>query len=387
MHPQRSAQSVQLRYDQRRVAISGDNEQATAWLVEFLHPAFERAAPGLDDCFVRLVIDPQLHQSLAQVRVTATPSKVDCFTLDGSFAPGLAIECSELGRWVFDPRHDAYYHVSASGKETQVLVREDTKPSRFALMRVVRETSTAAELHLGRLPVHGAAFLAGSHTILVSGPKRSGKTSFLIWALMCGAKFLSNDRVQVDLSPTEPIARGMPTIVKIRPGALMFFPQLRRALKTGRYRWYRTIEECRAGILSLRDGPCDDRSSSGLSGRQFCEVLGVKAVASAPLGAIVFPTVRPNAMGMRLSRLSQAGALERLARGIMKPGICQKASQVFGGEAASLTVSPKTELKRCRELTARVPCFECILGTNAYHAELSTLFRREGIGEPWGKAA
>jgi hypothetical protein len=108
----------------------------------------------------------------------------------------------------------------------------------------VRELAANRAQRTGGLLLHAAAFAAGDQGIVVAGPKRAGKTTLLLHALSAAsARYVSNDRVLVTADRGRAIARGVPTIVRVRRGALDRFPAVAARFASASYHHRLTLEE------------------------------------------------------------------------------------------------------------------------------------------------
>jgi hypothetical protein len=188
----------------------------------------------------------------------------------------------------------------------------------------------------------------------------------------------------------------MPTIVMLRDGTLELFPGLARAYEAARYDRSRTLAECAPGVprAAPRAGAGFDRP--GISPAQFCRLLGARMAAAAPVRALLFPVVAPDARGLALEALSADAARAVLGRSLLKPGHPTRLSALFAPcatravpapahapahapvhapgrapvGAGPLEVAPALEAERCARLVARVPAFAVRLGPDAYARHL-----------------
>jgi hypothetical protein len=84
-------------------------------------------------------------------------------------------------------------------------------------MRAVRELAMGHAGDRGLL-LHAAAGAVAHRVVVLAGPTAAGKTTLLLHLLRSGvARYVANNRVRVSLGEDPPRARGMPTIVTIRP--------------------------------------------------------------------------------------------------------------------------------------------------------------------------
>jgi hypothetical protein len=272
---------------------------------------------------------------------------------------------------IFDHEHKVFYQIKSDGKTIEILTAAGNKASRIALMRVVREFAMIHSAQRHALVIHGAAFSAGDHCVIVAGPKRAGKTTLLMHALHSGkARFLSNDRVVVFLEEDRALARGMPTIVTIRKESLEKFPEGSGRLETTSYNF--TLSLCETAEQRTRP---DREGRFSLSPAQFCQFLQVTPLSQQKLGALVFPRISTTNAAMALEPLSFDVAVSRLTDAIFQTHLSRRT-------ASSLMFERGHELDReslerlCFRLFSMVRCFDCQLGPDVYadSASAASLF-------------
>jgi len=340
-----------------------------AWLGEFLEPWFTfRDEPALAGApCVEVAIDAdELSARLAAAEPTG--HAVDVFTRDDAQPPWPLVRAGGADELAVDPRGQlaiGVAHDARGARVVRVLAAAERPYGRLAAMRVLRELASAHALARGALPVHGAAVAERSGVTLFVGPKEAGKSTLLLHALLQGgARYVSNDRVFVDVTARGATARGMPTIVSLREGSLALAPRLRDEVASKAWHYASTIAEaCARRVSGEKAEGAGTRWPPGLSPSQLCVLLGVEAQAGGALARVVFPEIAPAAGGPRftLRRLApeQAGA-RLLANGLVAGG--RPATFVSGatpGARDALAAS-------ARALAAVVPCFACTLGPDAY---------------------
>jgi hypothetical protein len=111
---------------------------------------------------------------------------------------------------------------------------------------------------------------------------------------------------------------------------------------------------------------------------QLCEITGAERAATTALKAIVLPRVDPDRQGLALQRLDPNVAAARLPSALFQPAsrLC-----LSRGRDAALPAIADTD----GVLTAvakSVPCFECVLGENAYSSESRAHFLSQLLGTP-----
>lgn len=108
---------------------------------------------------------------------------------------------------------------------TEVLAEPGDLRSRLGLARVARELSWASVEADDRVALHAAAFELDGRAFLLGGPRRAGKTTVLLAALVqLGARLVANDCLSLRLGPDGPVVRGVPTVVRVRPGTRQVLP-------------------------------------------------------------------------------------------------------------------------------------------------------------------
>jgi hypothetical protein len=256
---------------------------------------------------------------------------------------------SRPGRVFRDTRAPLFYEVSEDVHRVEILARERTRKTRTALMRVVRELAMDRVVATGGLLVHGSAVATGGGTVVMCGPRRSGKTTLLIALLHApGTRYVANDRCVVRVGEGGATVRGLPTLVSIRRDTLDHFPEVRRRLAAAR--------------PDLGPGS-EERPRFSLGPPELCALLGGCArEPGGPLQALVFPHVTADPARLGLRRLGAAEALERLRQGLFRAEHASPLGEVFASrDAGSRSASAGVE----RWLAERVACFECRLGGGA----------------------
>lgn len=296
-----------------------------AWLMSFFGPCFDRGA-GPAQVSVTLVIDAARAEAMV-AGATATGREIDWMTRDQGqvllpllrtvVSPSAAVPQTADAR---DVVREGEVLILPRADGADLVAPEDNRRTRMTLMRVVRELASGAALAAGDVPLHASAVVAGGGATVFVGPKMAGKTTLLCHSLgHAGARYLANDRVFID--PVSGVARGMPTIVKLRAGTL-------------------PIGEARF------DPP------------ELCAHLGVEAVGSAPVHRIVYVDPVRIVDDLALTPLAPTEA----ARLVLAHGLVAK-----GGQAAMFArEAPPPDIAA---LTERVPCFHLALGPRAYEPD------------------
>lgn len=359
---QRPAEAL-VRFRDLEVGVRA-GPQALAWLAEFLTPWLE-VVPGAAPAGVALHVDAGRFDRL---RAAAQPTGLSArdFTRDSPAAP-VPLFRTEGGpdgdaEWLLDPTLRTA--IGRRGPQRVEIVAARERPAgRLALMRVLRELATAHATRLGLLALHAAAVADAAGVTLFAGARRVGKSSLLVHALgppgESGARFVANDRVLVDADAR---AHGVPTIVRLREGALALRPALAREVLSGAYHYPSTWRESRA-LRAAGAAPegRPQRWPPGLSAAQLCGLLGVERAAGGPVARVVFPSLDGACDSYRLERIDP----ERAAAALIGDGL------FAGGRHADFfaaAVTPPRDALRARvvALCERVPCYTCALGPRAY---------------------
>lgn len=325
------------------------------WLLDF-SPPWLAAAESADQC-VRLVRDDALRERAAGG--DGVPITVAAFELDQGTVRLAAHRSIDGSLVAADEGYGVVYVVAAGGRHIDVLAGRRDRGARSALMRVVREALMIHARRTGHLLLHAAAVTGKNGCVVLAGRKHSGKTSLLLHLLRgAGAAFLANDRVAIAAAGGSLAARGIPTVIGIDPGAERFFPDLADVLRA------RGSDHRRGAHEPL---PTVPPARCVVSPRQLCDALGVPAEATGAVRAIVFPVISPAASGIRVQRLPEAVASARLdaSRFGQAPFA---ASELFAPpESEQGGADPAAIAAR---LAREVPCFEGILGPDAYRSEM-----------------
>ncbi|MFI7538305.1 hypothetical protein [Streptosporangium sp. NPDC049376] len=136
----------------------------------------------------------------------------------------------------------------------------------------------------GQLQVHASAVVVDGRAVLFSGPKRSGKTTCFLDAIVrTGARPLSVDKVHLAEDPATGRLRvfGIPTRLRVLAGTLQKYPGS----------WDTFIPEDYRGVDEERlwRGESDSKVTVPLTSLR--SITGADFELSAPLGMIVLPDV------------------------------------------------------------------------------------------------
>ena len=185
-------------------------------LQTFFDP-YVATAPHANDFYeLTTVVDPEIYEA-TKASLPATPDTEIPTTLQHDLEYKLQCFYSKEGTLIADEPLRVFYVVH---KGQTRLIATDGSRVRTALMRIIRG---AWVLGQSGLIVHGCGLEKNGRGIVISGDKYAGKTtSLLSLCLRKGYNIVANDRLLLSYG----VARGIPTVVKLRPGTLKPFPEL-----------------------------------------------------------------------------------------------------------------------------------------------------------------
>jgi len=358
----------QLVYRGIAVRVEASDIADLDWLAEFLAPSFAVVEPDTADCTVILVPDERRHREiLAATGPVQSASMLECFVLDRGVISLPSWPAADGGRIIVNSDSGLLYVVSADRRRIELVSAPQNRKRRGELMRVVREFAMAAAWTRQSLVLHAAAFAVRNRAVLIAGPKHAGKTSLLMSCLdTAEVRFVSNDRVVLDVTHSEPVACGMPTIVSIRSDTLARFPVAMQRPGCGEYHYARTIAEVEAQRATAPAAGFLQRPLS-LSSAQLCRLFGVEMVGGAvPAAAIVFPQVDTGIRDLRVRELGVEEAVARLPDALLGASTAPRTSEVFALPGDTPVIGHPEVIRVWRTLLAHVRAFECRLGPDAY---------------------
>jgi hypothetical protein len=328
------------------VDASSPSHEAPAALPTVPSPSERGARAGARVHEVELVIDPVAYRDLRARGRTDTGPDLEGFAQDS--------QPSMLEPWQSSPdvvtvrnrKLPGFYRLFRARAAVEILVGDKTSRYRTTLMRVVRELAMDRVVATGGVLVHGAAVAANQRVIVVSGPKRCGKTTLLLSLLAStDTAYVSNDRCVLRVDADGAFVRGLPTIVSMRKNSLDAFPRLREQL---------------LAIRPEMAAPDTDKVSVGP--HELLALLSAKHTSCGAVAAFLFPRVTENRARLSLRRLSTPETLEEFRAGLFRIDAPTLLGHVFA--------TPMTRGKTARELAERaerwvaahVPCFRIELG-------------------------
>ncbi len=354
-----------------RIDVSVDEADTARWLFEFFSPWFSTGPSSGTGLRVRATHSREEFAAAARRETAGNLRLFPCFRLDSSLVSLPGWMESDRTTFIADREWGCYYRLQDD--QVRVIARPRDLPARLGLMRVLRELATSQASALPEmLDLHAAAFGFGGHAILLTGEKRTGKTTLLSHALTSReTSLIANDRVMVDGERLQ--AFGVPTIVSVREETEAMFPSLGR------------IHPRRAVFLNERElalRPTDTGTERrlSLSLAQLARQLGSPLSSSAPVGAILFPQISPSLSGLLLQPLHPSEAVECLRGSVYARRLAPHDRTVFQ-EMTNAFPHDSRDFHLSR-LAAAVPLMRCLLGPDAYGKHpgdwLKTLRLRDG---------
>ncbi len=372
--------TVYLGYRGLEMAVSADSDADLIWLQAFLGPSYRRmegpsASPphrvGLhgDQAWA----NRRRHYS-AQQAVNSQLQNVLAHVLDGE---DLQLPCqpqADGSLLAWDEQFECFYRQDPEGFTTLLQAEGPPRPQRprIALMRAVREFALHHELRSGALALHASGLAREGQAVLFAGPRRAGKTTLLsaCLSLVPGLQLLANDRVMVSPHPGGWRCRGMATVVSVRAGDELLLPGLRQRLHA-----HALGPEAGPDELRAREFQVGDRLM--LSPSQYCSGLNVAMAAECGLAAIVLPRIDPMLKGLQTLQISASASTALLAKALFGAAHPQSRSQLFDTPGSGEFPTPTGRLALVERLAQEVPCYELLLGTEAYRPDnLSLLLER-----------
>lgn len=336
------------------IRASGAVPEPIEWLGEFLSPWFEVGEAAPPEIEVELAIDPRRADALLAEGAERADRQVETFVRDGESRPSPAWADERGSLTVLLPEKGSAYRIAAAGGRIEIVAPSGAGRHRIALLRAVREIAIAAARDADRVLLHAAAFTDGDRVVAVAGPRRTGKTTFLLHALADPRRALvTNDRLFVRLDGGGVSARGVPTIVSLREGTLAMRPVLARRLAGSGFHWSRSLAEAaRAETPS---------PGSGISPLQLCRALEVEPAAEGRLAAILFP--RPgDGDEARVERLGLEDAASAIASSLFGGSGPWPTAPLWLGAARAPRPSAAETRALCRAIAERVPVHAAVVG-------------------------
>jgi hypothetical protein len=197
------------------------------------------------------------------------------------------------------------------------------------------------------------------------------------------ARLVANDRAWVDPGngSAPPRAAGVPTFVRVRPGTLAMFPEVRLGLPTRR-----PLVHSFGELAALRAGEAVDvppRREDGhvvMTPAQLCRQMGARPARGGPLAAVLLLERAPaeTASEWRLEPLGADAACAALLAN--RWGLASRAgpATVFAERLGAVSPSEPVEAELARCAAEQVPVLRCRVGSTRRAApELAAALLRE----------
>jgi hypothetical protein len=337
-------------------AVSTNDPDTLHWLAEFLSPWVTVGEDHSCDYRIDFHVDRQEYDRLRGAAGTSPVRHAESFVRDGQVVLAPVWHESQGVETMVAEDMRVVYRLARSAREARILARAGLGRPRAALLRAVRELFLIAHRARGALLIHGAAIAVRDRVVILAGPRQTGKTTLLLHLLSAlQARLVANDRVFVWPDTNDVEARGVPTIVSLRPGTLEMLPGLADRLGASGFVW---------SLARAEVGPPPHAvpGRNSISPAQMCELTGVEPRSGGPLAAIVLPKPAVQHDQLHLDRLAGEAAEDAIG------------ATLFGGAGpwptAELWLDPFFEERpraddtraRCATLAARVPVFACTIG-------------------------
>jgi len=370
-----------LRYDDLTFRVRSPVRSHLEWLEQFLIPHFDIGPRGGKEVVVDLRIDPRAFQQAGDRFPTgrATPA----FMFDSRVEAIASMDRGDGGLLLQDEYFEAFYSVDGSRRHVTVLIGEDALTVRTPLMRIVREYAMNEALGGGDIFLHASCFICRGRPVVVTGPKRSGKTTLLMYACLSGGTpCLANDRVRVRREGDRHALRGVPSIVSIREKSFDFFPRAGSDLEKMELHFRLNDEESLQGTGEGSAGGGGDRLL--ITPSQFCTLLGTRQVPLGKDPLVIVPRItgKGGTFSLRRADIPAAGAL--LRESLFGARHWSSSTPVFNAGGGHTVTSREIIEENYRVLVDNTPVFTCDIGLDLYdgpeHFErlMDCLFREGG---------
>lgn len=288
--------SLRLRQLSFCAEVASDDLRALAWTRRFLHPFF-RVATERPVWRITLLRDDDLCHEIGDLIAVSNAWELRPYVMHSHRKP--VSEAASLGslRLLRDREFETCCAASVEDREVLIVAERDSSVAPVALMRAVRELTCLDHQRRGGVIAHAAAFEAGGTVTIAAAPKFGGKTTFLIRALLDGARMVANDRVVLMPGPVGVRAVGMPTIMPVRDSTFDLFPSLQSQV-AGRQLHFRPLSQSERR----------ERTPS-ISPMQLASLTKAAVVTEGPLSRALFLT-EGNGLPARLNADEAQGLLE-----------------------------------------------------------------------------
>lgn len=341
--------------DRLSISLRDNEEPASAWLEEFMHPWLS-AAPGKGDIALSLTNAPGEYAA-ASAEKSPTATKAHCFSLDTS---AIALPAWESGgrTGIHDAERACFIYID--GPEITFSGSPDSDRWRFTAALSVFELIAAA-MRQTCVDMHASALRCDDSGMLLVGPKMAGKTTLAIYLLRTGLfRTIANDRCYIEKANRGWQLYGVPTPIKIRAETLEKFPELLDDFPTVERPYLYSRRELEAGYLPKMLSGYGDMA---MSPPHFLRQLGIEASPQSRLSVLFFPCISTEVKTAMLSPLEPSKIRKELEcnlYGVNRPASLPGVFDRFAGK-------PKVELAPVLDrIAATVPGYRIALGPQAY---------------------
>ena len=367
--------ALDLFYGTLHFRVHSPDPSHLRWVEEFFVPHLLPRGGGKRLVEVRLKVDPALYRRWQEH--PRGGGETAAFLLDSDVVRLPTHSSSGEGLTLCDPQYRAFYRVSGDRRRCTVLVEKNSFRIRTPLMRIVREYVMNYAHRGGGFFLHASSFLLGGRPVIVTGPKRAGKTTLLLFAChRGGGQYLANDRVLVRRSGGAYRLTGIPSIVSVRLPTLGFFPGLERKLREGGYHCRLSSGERPEDVPSRQLPAWKDRHL--ITPLQFCRLAGTVQVAEGRDPVVVLPRLTGEPGRFSLRRLSAEEGVEMLRHSLFGARHWVTSTPAFNLSGEARGPSAETLARRCRAFIDERSCLLCEIGTD--------LYRREENAREWAGA-
>lgn len=343
------------------IRVRSDNALDLTWVEEFFAPGFSPARANKEQEVIRTI---ELSSNAASFKsamdvLAVTRARSAAFVLDA----GTQELPSILGSTGFVQAHDALFGTIYEMANEKAVIRDMWTPdtegrrARASFMQIINAYAMDYARRTGAVVMHAAGVVHKGRAWLIAGAKNSGKTSLLSALLSAFPRLelLSNDRILVWPGGKPLLARGLSCLVSIRGGSLDVVPALRDKLAH--------VPRNYTGEL----WPTEPlRDPYRLTPMQFRQMFGAPAVAEAPLGCILLPSITEGVTGLRVRRLGQAEAHERLPTALYGYHDLEARTELFSLPESGAFPEAAQSLATLYGIAAETPIYEVMLGLDAY---------------------
>lgn len=352
-----------FRYDDLCLRVATNEPARLTWLREVLPPHFRPGAGSPPTVAVKLIADSDRYRSSHALALTGR--SLPAFCLDSEVVSLPLLDGSPGTLVIANKRNRVVYEVAEDRSEVRVIMEPHDVLARSGILAVVREFAMNEAAARGDFFMHASCFVVGGRSVIVAGPRNSGKTTLLAFAcLFAGADFLVNDRLRVGLREGRCTLGGVPTIITVRPKTLDFFPALgRRIREEGLHANLTSDEQLDQGF------PRPALFTQGryrLSPLQFRRLLGTEAVATALDPVVVVPRITGRSGDFALRRLDADEAFELLQDSFFGAKHWATSTPVFNRHPERAAPTGPQCVARWREFASTRPCLLCEIGADLY---------------------